>query len=239
MAYKRVLTGVTVAALIALGAAVSPAAGASGKAVRHKPRVTLSENGGIGAFTPAATDARLAAALARSGLSTSGFRFTPASSVRLNRSVTVAVRARSTNAGPAVRNERVALVSPTASAIAPVAYNLGVAVGWRRFAVSGDLASVDIDGLGKREAVDVGLSYNTRKWSTKLQVGADRATGPAPTSILGGSGYSFDVGGTYALTHNLNVTAGLRYRADRDRLLVRDDDRRDSQAVYVGTAIRF
>ena len=49
-----------------------------------------------------------------------------------------------------------------------------------------------------------------------------------------------DLGGSYRLTRNLDVTAGVRYRAsDRDRLTVRNDSARDSQAVYVGTAFKF
>jgi hypothetical protein len=35
------------------------------------------------------------------------------------------------------------------------------------------------------------------------------------------------------------VTAGMRYRSDRERLARLDDSRRDSQSVYVGTAFRF
>jgi len=50
--------------------------------------------------------------------------------------------------------------------------------------------------------------------------------------------YSVDLGGAYSLTRNLDVTAGVRYRSDRDRL-TQADARRDSQAVYVGTAFRF
>ena len=52
--------------------------------------------------------------------------------------------------------------------------------------------------------------------------------------------YSLDVGGSYSIARNLDVTAGLRYRAEqRDRLQIIDDGRRDSQAVYIGTAIKF
>ena len=193
---------------------------------------------GIGSFTPAATDARLAAALARSGMASTGFRFTPASSVRLNRSVTVAVRAQSSGR-PAI-NERVALVAPSGAAIVPAAYNLGLAVGWRKFAISGDVARVDIGALGTRESVDLGVSYAaTRRLSGRVQVAADRARGQLPVAITGGEGYSVDVGGSYRLTRNLDVTAGVRYRADRDRLVPQADARRDSQAVYVGTAFRF
>ncbi len=51
--------------------------------------------------------------------------------------------------------------------------------------------------------------------------------------------YSLDMGGSYSLTRNLDVTAGVRYRSDRERLARIDDDRRNSQAVYLGTAFRF
>jgi hypothetical protein len=38
----------------------------------------------------------------------------------------------------------------------------------------------------------------------------------------------------------LDVTGGVRYRVARDRLEpLAQDDRRDSQAVYIGTAVRF
>ena len=52
--------------------------------------------------------------------------------------------------------------------------------------------------------------------------------------------YSLDVGGAYRIGRNIDVTAGARYRISRDRLdPVSRDDRRDSQAVYIGTAFRF
>ena len=53
------------------------------------------------------------------------------------------------------------------------------------------------------------------------------------------SGYSLGVGGSYRLTRNLDVTGGVRYKIQRDRLEPLADQRRDSQAVYVGTAFRF
>lgn len=211
----------------------APATGAASRAALR----SAASGDGIGTFTPAATDARLAAALARSGMSSNGFRFTPASSVRLNRSVTVAVRAQ--NSRSRSGDERVALVSPVAT-IVPIAYNLGVALGWRKFAVSGDVARVDLAGMGRREAVDVGISYTAKRLTGRLGVGADRATGPLPTAITGGQGYSVDLGTSYSLTRNFDVTAGVRYRAaERDRLVPQSDARRDSQAVYVGTAFRF
>lgn len=47
-----------------------------------------------------------------------------------------------------------------------------------------------------------------------------------------------DVSGSYSITRNLDVKAGVRYKADRDRVELLENQK-DSQAVYVGTAFRF
>jgi Gram-negative porin len=237
MTQARILAGLAGSALVASLAMLSPAFGASTTSLSAKSPASLGQRDGIGSFTPAATDARLAAALSRSGLSSTGFRFTPASSVRLNRSVTIAVRARTNR--PDLAGDQADLVKPATSSIAPIAYNLGAAVGWRKFAVTGDMQKMDLAGLGRRDTLDVGVSYTNKRLTTRVQVAADRASGPAARTVLGGSGVSVDFGSSYSLTRNLDVTAGVRYRADRDRLLPQSDTRRDSQAVYVGTAFRF
>ncbi len=224
---------------LALAAALSPALAQPLERLVAKPRVSLSARGGLGSFTPADADPRLVAALARNNLSANGLRFTPAgASVRLNRSVTVAVRARAD--GSALGGDRAALgVIPATVGIAPVAYNLGAAVGWKRFALSGDVAKID-GVMGGHEAVDLGVSYNARKWSARVGVAADQPTGVTARALGESSSVAADLGGSYRLTRNLDVTAGVRYRAsDRDRLTVRNDAARDSQAVYVGTAFKF
>lgn len=238
MRVRRTYLALGVAAA-AVAAVAVPAIGASSDATRAilKRPVSLSARGGIGSFTPAAADPRVAAIYARAGLANSGFRFTPASTTQSgSHSVTVAVRAVSTAAKPEPTRTSTASVS-----ITPVAYNLGMAVGWKRFAIAGDLAHVDMAGLpGSREKVDVGVSYNAPKWSGRLQVGQDRPIDTVSANLTGGRSVNFDLGGSYALTKNLDVTAGLRYKAEqRDRLQLIDDGRRDSQAVYIGTAFKF
>src|SRR3546814_16513597 len=59
----------------------------------------------------------------------------------------------------------------------------------------------------------------------------DRVTAPGEASAV-------DVVSSYRLTKNIDVTAGVRYRSD-DRVEPLTDSRRDSQAVYIGTAFRF
>jgi hypothetical protein len=237
MTQGPILAGLAGAAIVASLALLSPAFGASTMTSSIRSPLSLGPRDGIGAFTPAATDARLAAALSRSGFLSSGFRFTPASSVRLNRSVTIAVRSRTNR--PDLAGDQADLVKAATLPIAPIAYNLGAAVGWRKFAVTGDMQKMDLAGLGRRDTVDVGVSYTNKRLTTRVQLAADRTSGPAARAILGGSAVSVDFGSSYSLTRNLAVTAGVRYRADRDRLLPQTDTRRDSQAVYVGTAFHF
>lgn len=232
---RRVLGSLAATALVAGALAVSPASGAGERTGRAVSRVPVARLGG--SFTPAAADPRLAALFARSGLAEDGFRFTPAQTRNGGRAITVAVRARSSRA---VEPRAIAAVAPIAVGLAPIAYNLGVAVGWKRFAVQGDVKRVDA-GLrpGSREAFDVGVSYSGSRFGAQVKAAADRPVEGAPRMIEDVPSYSLDLGGSYKLTRNLDVTAGVRYRTDRERLARLADDRRDSQAVYVGTAFRF
>jgi len=228
--------GLWTAAVAVVSLAVSPSVAASLQAGSITP-VTISRSG-FGSFTPASADPRLAAAFSRGNMMTNGFRFTPASSAgKASRKVTVAVRARSAVSTPSA--DRPASSSALLN-VAPVAYNLGVSVGWKRFAISGDVAQADL-GLaqGRRQAADVGLSYTVKKWTTRVQLAAERPVGTAPRVVDASESLAVDFGGSYRLTHNLDVTAGVRYKSERDRLEPLKDNRRDSQAVYLGTAFRF
>ena len=206
--------------------------------IRPTKRQVAELPGGIGYFTPAAADPKLAAVLARSGLSGNGFRFTPTDSRRVgSKAVTVAVRARSTRVVQAVDP---ADPAPAPVNLAPIAYNLGVSVGWKRFAVSGDVTRVDlVTQPGGRERADIGFTYSGKRATGRVTAGAERPLANTPALIGDNPSYSLDVGGSYSLTRNFDLTAGVRYKAERDRLPRLTDQRRDSQAVYVGTAFRF
>lgn len=244
MLSHKTRAGLIAGALSVAAFAVVPAIGAAGDKFLAKRVNSDGLRGGIGTFTPAAADPRLAAAFARSGITSSGFRFTPAAVDGKRRSVTVAVRARAVGNTAGVNSVTPGATSLLAVApvigIAPVAYNLGVGVGWKRFALSGDIARIDTGvAPGSRQSVDLGISYNASKWSTRVQLGAEKPTGSGPRSITGGESVSLDVGGSYRLTRRLDVMAGVRYKSERDRLQSPSDTVRDSQAVYVGTAFRF
>jgi predicted porin len=185
-------------------------------------------------FTPANADPKLAAQLGNGGLSLTDFKFTPAAAKGRPSQVRVAIRARPS--APTKTAEASAV-----TALAPTTYNLGVAVGWRRFAVAGDVAKVTPPNtaLGSRETAVVGVSYSLSKFTGRVAVGADRSDGAALRALRAPDNYSVDVGGSYSLSKRIAVTGGVRYQIERDRMTALKDDRRDSQAVYVGTAFKF
>ena len=95
----------------------------------------------VSSFTPANADPKLAAALDDKGLALTDFKFTPAPAKGRPSQVRVAIRAR------AAAPTRPVLPMPPkqrrSTALKPTGYNLGVAVGWKRFAVSGDVAKIE------------------------------------------------------------------------------------------------
>jgi hypothetical protein len=229
------LMGVAVAVLSTLAPLTASAKTPAGR-LRQVPQVTLS---GFGATSPAAANPRRAALLSHAEFTDSfdsgTFRFTPSGDAAGRRAVTVAVRARGVNRTEAAR------VATASTQLAPSAYNLGIAVGWKRFALSGDIARVTGSALPvNRESAEIGLSYSGNRWNTRVELGTDRALGLLPKAIGADESYSLGLGGSYALTRNLEVTGGVRYKLQRDRIdLQQTDDRRDSQAVYIGTAFKF
>jgi hypothetical protein len=200
----------------------------------------------VGTFTPAVRDPRLAAELARRSEATA-FQFTPATTqADRSRAVQVAVRVRPgiivpERARPVVPGASAVVETPSGTAITPSTYNLGVAVGWRRFAITGETSASrgGIDG-GSRETTRVGVDYRaTPRLTARVQVAAEKADG-VQRIVADDRAVALDVGGSYSIARNIDVTGGLRYRVSRDRIepLARDE-RRDSQAVYIGTAVRF
>jgi len=226
-----------VAAAAAAGLVLTPAL-ATTAAKKRAPAVALSFDP-VSSFTPANADPKLAAALSGKSLPLSDFKFTPAAAKNRPSQVRVAIRARS------LAPSGVAQASAPNSAISqlnPTGYNLGVAVGWKRFAVAGDIAqakSAD-NAIGGREAAILGVSYSlSNKLSTRVAVGAERTSGNPLPALRRGDNVSLDAGASYSLSRRIALTGGVRYNIERERLSALQDQRRDSQAVYVGTAFKF
>ncbi len=186
-------------------------------------------------FTPASADPKLAALIARNGLDTTPFRFTPAESRGTQRRVApppvVKTGVVTLRGAPSVDTESVGL--------APIAYDLGRNAPAKRLVTPNDL-KIDLAAspVGTKP-IDIGTSFSVRRPS-RLKATSDRTTVGDGRLVSSLPKDSIDVGGSYSLSRNLDVTAGVRYKSqDRDRLAPLPDAQRDSQAVYVGTAFRF
>lgn len=224
---RRRIAGTIVGVLVA-SAAVAPAIGAFGTATRAPVVERAMKAPTLASFTPASADPRLAALLARTGVAKSAYRFTPSETARVGtRAVTVAVRAQS--ALGKISMVDVASPDPIAPSIeiAPIAYNLGASVGWKRFASPGTLTGLDI-GAG-RDRID-----STPAKRPVVQ-GPDR-TAAGPARLV--TDDALIDAGSFSLSRNFALTAGSR-KVDNNRLDRLPSNRRDSQAVYIGTALRF
>ena len=236
--FNRVaMTSGKAAALLAAAALVmTPAIGLAAAGKRRPPPIALSFDK-ISTVTPASADPRLAAIFAGRGASIADFKFTPSAAKGRPSQVRVAIRAR--GAPTPARPVEVATASPL-TGIAPAQYDLGVAVGWKRIALAGDVkrtSSVD-PVIGTRETAVVGVSYNLKRFTGRVAVGGERndsrvAPLARPDSV------SVDVGGSYNISRNIAVTGGVRYQVERDQIPALADDHRDNKAVYVGTAFKF
>jgi len=214
--------------------------------------VSLAARGGIGSFTPASVDERLASQITVRALKSGKlFRFTPAGTDgRPNRSVTVAVRVDSLSAQAFSVRKTLADGSAPAGAsavrIAPVAFNLGLARGYASFAAPGnatvlsplsDVQRIEMPDLAKFKST--APASKPSRFAPRIEAEGRDQAGRAPRTLEGQGDYQVDLGGSYRLTRNLNVTAGVRYSPERDRLLPLTDGKQDNQAVYVGTQFRF
>ena len=206
-----------------------------------------ASSAGNSGFVPAEVDPRLARSITVRALAKGrSFRFTPAAIPSgMDRSVvTVAVRLNEGNSqGLALR--QVLGADPAASGatlrIAPTAYSLGAARGYRSFAQSATPAApirqLDAPDLASYRPKP-GVAPGQSRFAPAIVMDEREKTGRAPRTFEQ-SDQQVDLGGSYRVTRNLNVTAGVRYSSDRDRLRPLTDGRQDSQAVYVGTQFRF
>lgn len=175
------------------------------------------------------------------------YPFTPAGTAnRPDRSVTVAVRVDAETARAiTVRAGSIRIAQTLAGAdlrIAPTGFNLGVSRGYANFAAG----PVNRDRKGQGEMADPvhvsiapGERIDQSRFNPRIVLDETQGAGRAPRSFAGDSDDMVDVGGSYRLSKNLNVTAGVRYSQERERLVPVTDGRQDNQAVYLGTQFRF
>ena len=250
--FRRVLRAPVIRAVCVLASAiVAPTVVKAFASHGESLSVSLAARGALGSFTPASVDPRLIGQSSLQALSHGHlFRFTPAGmDNRRDRSVTVAVRV------PDLHGRLIASRAPQAEPgagfaavrITPVAYNLGLARGYQSFALPANSPVHDLarDGselrafsLATTGAASASVSSSPRL-SPDIALDEQSAPGRTPRTLGTQSDYQVKMGGSYRLVGNLDVTAGLRYASDRERLRALTDHRQDSQAIYVGTQIRF
>ena len=77
------------------------------------------------------------------------------------------------------------------------------------------------------------------KFSTNIKLDQNKEMAPPARGSAASGDYKLDVGGSFSISRKIDVTAGVRYASENDRVIPLADNRKDSEAVYVGTKIRF
>lgn len=207
--------------------------------------ITGQVNQGTRIFTPASVEPEIARALAeRAG--DRPFRFTPAGKPgKRDRPVTVAVRVDSDIAQAiSVRSaiDAAGGLGTGISAISSSRYDLGAARGYKSFArpavLPDSVRRVEMPDLASFKPASPGVDQPDRFRARIALEGRGKAGRSEGTFESLGS-QTVDLGGAYSLSRNLDVTAGVRLSQERDRLAPLTDSVQDSQAVYVGTQLRF
>jgi hypothetical protein len=226
-----------------------PTAGFALGALDRAPN--LASQGTFAALTPASADPRLAAFVAeRSNGTARLLRFTPAGAAEhAKRSVTVAVRvdensAQAISVRSAIEAAMDQVAEESSVRIAPTRYSLGAARGYQSFARPTAPAAATAPALADTRMPDLadfrpspGVKDEPSRFAARIDsdVQAKPAAAPRITPEQ-----TVDLEGSYRLTRNLDVTAGVRYSQDRNRLTtLAEPAKQDSQAVYIGTQFRF
>lgn len=198
-------------------------------------------------FTPASVDPGLARRVAEQ-VRDRGFRFTPTNSSAIgDRTVTVAVRVDSNTAKAiSVRSaiDAVPGVRESIAAIEPTRYNLGIARGYKSFArpisLPDTVQKIAMPDLANFEPATGTADDKPSRFQPRIALEDIGTAGRAQGTLQGQGNQSVDLGGSYRVTKNLDVTAGVRLSQENDRLApLTDSAVQDSQAVYVGTQFRF
>lgn len=238
---------VTVAACGALALAVPSASLALvGTGVPARAAASIGALG-IGSFTPATVDPDLAARVADKARER-GIRFTPASAPPIsgNRTVTVAVRVDDGAARiVSVRTAPEALPGrrPAIAALDASKFQLGAARGVQSFArtidLSANVRTLDVPDLAAFDLSKPKSADKPSRLQPQVQFEDREIAGRSPNTLDSVGQENVGVGGSFRLSRNLNVMAGVRYSKERDRLNPLTNAVKDSQAVYVGTQIKF
>lgn len=238
--------------LLALSGALALAVPSAGfaLAVQFAPAQAAAGAGlealGLGMFTPASVDPELAARVADKARAR-GVHFTPASAPPITgkRTVTVAVRVDDDTVRAISVRKALDAVPGRGTALAGLdasKFQLGAARGYKSFARTVDLSAtvrkMAMPDLAQFEPSRPKAEDKPSRLQPRIELEDRQIAGRSPNT-LDANAQSVDVGGSFRLSPNLNVTAGVRYSQERERLDPLTNSVQDSQAVYVGTQIKF
>jgi len=244
-AYKRKYATIA-AALLATGSlAVSPFVVPAFAAKTFSQELSAGPSW-ISMFTPAGGDSILAQKFSAARIEPNArFPFTPANAGD-SRTITVAARANSrlTAGAVSIRN---ALASSEVGAgkglrLSAVDYRLTASKGWQGFALPAAqrrAVKAPLSELGKSSFSLDETARKPSKFSTNIKLDQSRELAPPARGSAASGDYKLDVGGSFSISRKIDVTAGVRYASENDRVIPLADNRKDSEAVYVGTKIRF
>ncbi|MEE9434687.1 MAG: hypothetical protein V3V15_10660 [Sphingorhabdus sp.] len=200
-------------------------------------------------FTPAGVDTRLAEKFEQhqKAANVGHFPFTPAGVGLRNRTLTVAARSQplSGNSAVSIRNSLSTIkAGRRVGRLNKTEFRLTSAKGWQGFSLVPQtrpaVKAPLVTDLGKSSfRLDKGPRKKPSRFKPDIAVDRDRSVTPAVRGNAATKDYKLDVGGSFKISRKIDVTAGVRYTSERDRIAPSSDDRQDSEAVYVGTKIRF
>lgn len=207
-------------------------------------------------FTPASVDPDLAARVAEKARER-GIRFTPigANAADSGRAVTVAVRVDG-NTARAISVRGAGDMAPGNGAgiagLQASRFNLGTARGYQSFArahaetpvsgrtpVAANLRDLSLPDLAEFAPAQPTREDKPSRLQPRIELEDEAIAGRSPNTLDALGSQTVDLGGAFRLSPNLDVTAGVRLSQERDRLDPLTNSVQDSQAVYVGTQIRF
>ncbi len=204
---------------------------------------------GLNVFTPASVDPALAARVAEKAQA-KGIRFTPARATPTvgKRTVTVAVRvdddlAQAISVRRALENAPGLGNSGTLIGLQASKFELGAARGYKTFArpidLSASVRKMTMPDLAEFEPSRPTAEDKPGRLQPRIGLEDRQVAGRSPNTLDSLASQTVDLGGSFRLSPNLDVRAGVRISQERDRLDPLTNSIQDSQAVYVGTQIKF
>ncbi len=132
--------------------------------------------------------------------------------------------ARAISVRSAIEATKEQVAGDAAIRLAPTRYNLGISRGYQSFAkptpapaLSHTLSDAGIPNLADFRPSD-GAKPDESRFAARVALEEESKVGAAPRTIDSRGDQAVDVAGSYRLTRNLDVTAGVRYSQERDRL---------------------